>query len=153
MLCGFLEWQIGSLATNENLKWYPREAFMPCSFVLGDICRGHCDIMMVHSQYMDSVTCKQLVTQSYQSSNWILDNILNNMVSHHPQLCTLNEDCTLHKAGHVGWMGVVAEWGWMGLKFYPFSGARLNGTEWMGRGYYSAPFSHFCTHSYINVLT
>ena len=31
---------------------------------------------------------------------------------------------------HVGWMGVVAEWGYMGLKFHPFSRGLLNGAEW-----------------------
>ena len=46
--------------TLENQKWYPSEAFMPCTvkdkplekvcldLASREICRGHCDIMVVH---------------------------------------------------------------------------------------------------------
>ncbi len=54
-------------STHENLKWYFSETFMPCTVkwkplenvcldvAFRNICRGHSDIMVVHSQYMDSV--------------------------------------------------------------------------------------------------
>ncbi len=53
--------------THENLKSYLSEAFMPCNvegkplekvclgLAFRDICRGHCDIMVVYSKYMGSV--------------------------------------------------------------------------------------------------
>ncbi len=46
-------------------------------------------------------------------------------------------------AGHVGWMGVVAEWGWNFTHSAKACWMGMNGAEWIGRGYYSAPSAPF----------
>ena len=54
---------LSAQTTDENLKWYLIETYMPCTvkgkplekvclgLALRDSCGGHCGIMMVHSQY------------------------------------------------------------------------------------------------------